>query len=202
MSSRRIAAVLWIATTLYWPMQVVVSRSWSTPYSWRDDVISALGAATCTDYCSPDHALMNGTFVVVGALTAGGAALLMPSVTGIARTGLALVAASGVATVAVGFLPLDVSPVPHAVAAQVHFGLQVAGMLALAGPLRRHHRGAYVFTLASVAVAAVGAVAFVTPGNWGLGAGVTERFALDTLNVWTIGMGALILGRSRARVGI
>lgn len=186
---------MWIATILYWPLQVLVSRSWTTPYSWRDDVISALGAATCTDYCSPDHVVMNATFVAVGGATAAGAALLVPRSRGVERTGWVLVALSGIATCAVGFLPLDVAPVPHAVAAQVHFGLQIAGMLCVAGPLARRHRVAAGFTVAVAATAVVGGVAFVTPGNWGLGAGVTERIALDTLNVWTIAMGVMVLGR-------
>ncbi|MBY6682139.1 MULTISPECIES: DUF998 domain-containing protein [unclassified Rhodococcus (in: high G+C Gram-positive bacteria)] len=193
MTLRRSVASLWIATVLYWPMQVIVSRSWTTPYSWRDDVISALGAATCTDYCSPDHVVMNATFVAVGGATAAGAALLVRPSVGIARTGWILVALSGLATCAVGFLPMDVAPVPHTVAAQVHFGLQLAGMLCVA---RSVGRVASRFTYACSAIAVVGGIAFLSPGKWGLGSGVTERLALDTLNVWTIGMGVLLLARS------
>ncbi|MGB6181773.1 MAG: DUF998 domain-containing protein, partial [Rhodococcus sp. (in: high G+C Gram-positive bacteria)] len=160
MTLRRSVASLWIATVLYWPMQVLVAQSWTTPYSWRDDVISALGAATCTDYCSPDHVIMNATFVAVGGATAVGAALLVRPSTGISRTGWVLVALSGLATCAVGFLPLDVSPIPHTIAAQVHFGLQVAGMLCVAAPLARRHRAASRFTLACSALAVVGGIAF------------------------------------------
>lgn len=193
MRLRRAVAALWVSTVLYWPAQVLVAKAWPTPYSWRDDVISALGAATCTEYCSPDHALMNATFVAVGALTAAGAAVLVPQTTGRDRAGWLLIAASGLATSAVGFLPMDVSPAPHNLAAQIHWALQVAGMIVLATGSAGRDRRALALAVACTAAAVIGGAAFLTPGTWGLGAGLSERIALDSLNVWTIGMGVLLL---------
>lgn len=193
MGLRRTVAALWVATVLYWPAQLLVSRSWPTPYSWRGDVISALGATTCTEYCSPDHAVMNATFVAVGALTAAGAAVLVPQTTGRDRAGWVLVAVSGLCTSAVGFLPMDVSPAAHNLAAQTHWALQVAGMVTLCAGAVGRDRRARVLTVACTAAAVIGGAAFLTPGTWGLGAGLSERVALDSLNVWTIGMGVLLL---------
>lgn len=193
MRLRRTVAALWVSTVLYWPAQVLVARAWPTPYSWRDDVISALGAATCTEYCSPDHGVMNATFVAVGVLTAAGAALLVPQTTGRDRTGWLLIAASGLATSAVGFLPLDVSSAAHNLAAQIHWTLQVAGMIVLATGSVGRDRRALGLAVACTAAAVIGGAAFLTPGTWGLGAGLSERIALDSLNVWTIGMGVLLL---------
>ncbi|MGN7134987.1 DUF998 domain-containing protein [Rhodococcoides corynebacterioides] len=193
MRLRRTVAALWVATVLYWPARVLVARSWPTPYSWRDDVISALGSTTCTEYCSPDHAVMNATFVAVGALTAAGAAVLAPQAAGRDRVGWVLVAVSGLATSAVGFLPMDVSPAAHNLAAQTHWALQVAGMIVLATGALGRDRRARALTVACTAAAVIGGAAFLTPGTWGLGAGLSERVALDSLNVWTIGMGVLLL---------
>jgi hypothetical membrane protein len=190
MKPRRAALSLWVATALYWPLQVVVASSWTTPYRVRDNLISDLGAVTCAKACSPDHAVMNATFVGVGAATAVGALLLArESARTVARWGYGLVAASGVATIVVGFVPLDTVPVLHASAAQVHFGLQVAGMIALAVDYRGSLRW---WTVACTAVSVVGGITFVAPGHWGIGAGYSERLALDTLNAWTIGAAALL----------
>ncbi|MGU3433067.1 DUF998 domain-containing protein [Actinomycetes bacterium M1A6_2h] len=194
MKPRRAALSLWVATALYWPMQVIVAQSWSTPYRIKDNLISDLGAVTCDKVCSPDHALMNATFVGVGAATAVGAVVLgWQSARSVARWGYGLVAASGVATIVVGFIPLDTISAAHASAAQVHFGLQVAGMIALAVEYRASLRW---WTIACTAVSVVGGIAFVAPGHWGIGAGYSERLALDTLNLWTIGA-ALLLALSR-----
>ncbi|SFA43923.1 Protein of unknown function [Rhodococcoides kroppenstedtii] len=193
MRLRRAVAALWVSTVLYWPAQVLVAKAWPTPYSWRDDVISALGAATCTEYCSPDHGVMNATFVAVGALTAAGAAVLVPQTTGRDRTGWLLIAASGLATSAVGFLPMDVSSAAHNLAAKIHWALQVAGMIVLATGSAGRDRRALALAVACTAAAVIGGAAFLTPGTWGLGAGLSERIALDSLNVWTIGMGVLLL---------
>ncbi|WP_083915555.1 DUF998 domain-containing protein [Demetria terragena] len=198
MTRRSVAALMWIVTIAYWPMQLVVARSWSTPYDWTEDVISALGATTCTEYCSPDHALMNATFIWVGILTTVGAILLAQNSFGIARTGYVLIAASGIATSAVGFLPVDVASGPHTIAAQLHFGTHLVGMICLARALSGPRR---YFTVGCIAVAIVGAIAFVTPGGWGLGSGLTERIALDTMRVWTIWFAAMLLHDERGALG-
>ncbi|WP_188546334.1 DUF998 domain-containing protein [Rhodococcoides trifolii] len=195
MKHRRAALALWVATVAYWPLQVLVASSWSVPYSIRDNVISDLGAVTCEKACSPDHALMNATFVGVGAATALGAVILgRQAARSVTRWGYGLVAASGVATIVVGFIPLDTIPVAHALAAQIHFGLQVAGMIVLA---IEYTGSLFWWTTVCAAVSVVGGIAFVSPGHWGLGAGYSERLALDTLNVWTIGA-ALLLARAPA----
>ena len=196
MKAKRLALGLWIGTIAYWPLQVLVARSWPEPYSIRDNLISDLGAVTCTEVCSPSHALMNATFIGVGGATAIGAAILGRQAAGsTARGGYVLVALSGLCTIAVGLLPLDRASTAHTISAQAHFGLQVAGMIALAVAYRHSRPGLATWSAAATVVSIVGGIAFVSEGYWGLGAGYSERIALDTLNVWTIGA-AIGLARS------
>lgn len=192
MTLRRSVASLWIATVLYWPMRVIVSRSWTTPYSWRDDVISALGAATCTDYCSPDHVVMNATFVAVGGATAAGAALLVrPRWASHGRGGSSW--RSPVSRRAPsGSSRWTSHRSPHRRGAGAL--RPAARRNAVCRKIRRSSRLAIHLRLQCDRRG--GRHRLPQPGKWGLGSGVTERLALDTLNVWTIGMGVLLLARS------
>ncbi|WP_407703881.1 DUF998 domain-containing protein [Streptomyces smaragdinus] len=61
----------------------IAESAWGRPYSWARNNISDLGNAHCAQQldpepryiCSPEHGLMNGSFVALGVLFVVGAAL-------------------------------------------------------------------------------------------------------------------------------
>ena len=82
-----VGGIAWIAATLqYFAAQGVAATAWHPPYSWSGNYISDLGNTACGPFavphgasmyvCSPRHALMNGSFVVLGALFVTGTLLL------------------------------------------------------------------------------------------------------------------------------
>src|SRR6476659_548997 len=85
--------------------QIIVQSAWTTPFSLTANYISDLGNTTCGPYpvgstmyvCSPWHAWMNASFILLGVIILVGAALIwraFPS--GQARTiGLVLLALAG-----------------------------------------------------------------------------------------------------------
>jgi NAD(P)-dependent dehydrogenase (short-subunit alcohol dehydrogenase family) len=79
--------LVWALGTLqYFVCQIVVAAAWPTPYSLHNNFISDLGNTMCGPFavshgvpievCSPEHAVMNASFVTAGILTMAGAVLL------------------------------------------------------------------------------------------------------------------------------
>ncbi len=167
-------AALWAVRPVYVAIELVVAGLTTGSYSIVDDTVSDLGALGCSaDFCSPAHALMNGTFVGVGALLAGGALLLAPR-TG--RSVTALLVVSGVSTVATGLAPVDVDPRLHALAATPLFVCQPLALVVLGRRLRASRPRTSTALVVIGAVTAAGAVGFIASGD--TGAGAWERLAL------------------------
>jgi hypothetical membrane protein len=164
-------------------VQLVIADRW-TGFDHAHDTISDLGTTA-----SPGHVLMNGTFVVVGAALAGGAALLS---TELGRLPAVLLLASGVGSLAVGLAPVDTAPVLHTAVALPVFVAQPLALLLLGARCRATALGGEL--LVAGAVAAAGAAAFgitlalETPG------GLVERVAL-----WTCHLGVGVLGYAQVR---
>jgi hypothetical membrane protein len=206
--SKRVGAVCWLLTVGYFAVQPVVAAAWDPAYSFTANTISDLGNARCGptgepwragDYlCSPRHALMNLTFILVGLCTLLGAVLLRrhwpPG--RLARSGLAMVGVSGVGAVLVGLAPGDVNMTLHLVGAGLQFPGAVGPLLlGLATPRpRRRERG---FSITAGVVGVVGCLLFASGLHLGLGVGGTERLGFDPLTVWTVVLGAAILWRAR-----
>jgi hypothetical membrane protein len=204
--SRRVqaGAWLWIAAVQFYVVQPVVAATWTSPYSLTLNYISDLGSTACVaataNYvavCSPWHALMNASFVLVGVTMAGGAVLASPAfLPGRLRTSAtALFILAGIGTVVVGLYPENDPRRYHYDGAAVNF---IAGNLALivyAAVTARAFRG---FRFASMFAGVVGLVstALVATGHFaGLGAGGIERLAAYPVSLWQIGAGIQILRR-------
>ena len=184
-------AALWAVRPVYVAIELTVAALTTGSYSIVDDTVSDLGALGCTDdYCSPAHALMNGTFGGVGLLLAGGALLLAPR-TG--RTVTALLVVSGLSSVATGLAPVDVDPRLHALAATPLFLCQPVGLFVLGRRLRATRPRTSTALLVTSVATGVGAVGFIVSGD--SGAGVWERLAL-----WPV-IGALAVAGAAAAVG-
>jgi hypothetical membrane protein len=202
--SRRVraGAWLWIAAVQFYVVQPIVAATWTSPYSLSLNYISDLGSTACVaasaNYvavCSPWHALMNASFVLVGITMSAGALLAWPAFARgrlrLCATGLFVLA--GIGTVVVGLYPENDPRRYHYDGAAVNF---IAGNLALivyAAVTSKALRG---FRFASVLAGIVGLVstAFVATGHFaGLGAGGIERVAAYPVSLWQIGAGIQIL---------
>ncbi|HWJ09402.1 MAG TPA: DUF998 domain-containing protein [Nocardioides sp.] len=155
--------------------EFLVAAATEGGYSFLSDSVSRLGEVGCAaDYCSPRHALMNGSFMVFGVLLAVGAVLL-------ARTlgpwATALLVVSGLSSVATGVAPLDRDATLHAIAAAPLFVAQPIALIVLGARLRKDRPRLAGALLAAGVVTATAAVLFVLSGD-GPASGALERLAL------------------------
>ena len=170
-----LGAVLFLLRPTYVATEYVTAAATTGGYSFVSDSVSRLGEVGCAAaYCSPRHEVMNGSFMVYGAMLAGGALLLArplgPWVTG-------LLVVSGVSSYATGLAPLDQDAALHAMAATPLFVAQPLALLLLGARLRRVQPRLGAALLATGAVTAAAAVGFVLSGD-GQSAGALERLAL------------------------
>ncbi|MDN4173172.1 DUF998 domain-containing protein [Nocardioides sp. SOB77] len=171
----RWGALALLVRPAYVAAELFVAAGTTGDYSLLGDSISRLGESGCSAaYCSPRHDLMNGAFVVSGALLAGGAALLGRAL-GPWVSGLLVV--SGLSSVATGLAPLDEDVTLHVVAAAPLFVAQPVALVALGVRLHADSpRLARALVATGVVTGAAGA-AFVLVGE-GPASGALERLAL------------------------
>ncbi|MFF7128219.1 DUF998 domain-containing protein [Streptomyces sp. NPDC008240] len=188
----------------FFVLQGVVGSAWARPYSWARNNISDLGNAHCAwqpdpeprYVCSPEHALMNVSFVTLGVLFAAGVLLTGVLLTGaLWRRGAAatasrlLLAGAGAGFVLAGLAPADMHENQHVLGALLimatgNLGLLLSGAaLDLPRPLRWGSG-----LLGAVALAAF--VLFLSHHYLGLGMGGMERVAAFPLLVWAAALGA------------
>ena len=210
-----LGAVAWVSSIQFFVTQWVVQSAWTAPFSLARNYISDLGNTTCGPFpsgpgmlvCSPWHAGMNASFVVVGLTVVLGAALLRDAFrpTRLSWWGLALVAFAGLGFVLVGLFPEDVSFPPHRLGAALQFICGNLGQVVLgaAMPGFRRGKGWAVYSIASGLVGMSATALFASGHSLGLGIGGMERLAAYPLPVWTIVMGIAVIRRARpARNGV
>jgi hypothetical membrane protein len=171
----RLGALVLLLRPTYVATEVVTAAATTGGYSFVSDSVSRLGEVGCTAaYCSPRHEVMNGAFVGYGLALAGGALLLArplgPWVT-------ALLVVSGLSSYATGLAPLDQDATLHALAATPLFVAQPLALLLLGRRVRPDRPRLGTALLATGALTAAAAVAFVLSGD-GAAAGALERAAL------------------------
>jgi len=76
-----VGPIFWIASLQFFVVQVVVRMAWNTPFSLTQNTISDLGNTACGVYagryvCSPLHAWMNISLIVLGITMAIGSILI------------------------------------------------------------------------------------------------------------------------------
>src|ERR1700692_2533414 len=86
----RFGPSLYLSSLQYFVVQLVVSLRWSAAYSVQHDTISDLGNTVCGPFngryvCSPLHALMNVSFLVLGVTMIVGSIVLRQSLSTRAR---------------------------------------------------------------------------------------------------------------------
>ena len=198
--STRLGALLWILAVQFFIAQVVAASAWKAPFNLSVRNISDLGNTACaadpSGICSPWHAVMNASFVLIGVTMAAGAfaarAAFLPGWRRGAAIGLFTIA--GVGVILVGFYPENEDSTRHVLGAAVNFltgnlALMLFG-LALPEPGRRG------LTWFSVVVGAIGLAASVLFGrgvDFGIGRGAMERVAAYPMAIWQITAGIVLM---------
>jgi hypothetical membrane protein len=198
-------AVVWMLAIQFFIAQIIVQAAWMTPFSLTANYISDLGNTACGPYpvasnmyvCSPWHAWMNASFVMLGVIILVGAALIYPAFpAGRVRTvGLVLLALAGPGEILVGLFPENVNITPHSIGAAAHFisgnlGIVVLG-IAIAVTRRQTPLAVYSIILGSVGLLAT--ALFVSGHYLGTGIGGMERIAAYPLPLWLIMVGVWLL---------
>jgi hypothetical membrane protein len=205
-----LGGLAWLVGTLqYIVCQFVVAAAWPTPYSLHNNFISDLGNTVCGPFavprgtpiqvCSPEHAVMNVSFVAIGVLTLVGAVLLRrfwPSGT-LGTTGVVLLVVAGLGKIVVGLVPENTDIGLHLLGA---FNIPVASVaiLLLSIAIRRVSPALAVAGIVLAVLGLVGtvlsAVGQFSPALYlGLGVGGSERLAGYPGNLWMLIIGVLAL---------
>jgi len=200
--ANRPGALLWASSVQFFIAQAVAQSAWTTPFSLRWNFISDLGNTACAPYppgsqtfvCSPWHALMNGSFLMLALTILPGTLLLRRAFPpgALARAGLVLVALAGAGYALVGVFPENVNLPPHKLGAAVQFvgGNLGIAMLGLAMIRARARPGMAAWFGVSGAAGLVATALLVSGRFLGLGIGGMERIAAYPLPVALILAGA------------
>lgn len=185
----------------YFITQLVVAAAWKLPYSLAQNTISDLGNTTCGLYggrpvCSPRHALMNASFVVLGCTMMAGASLIYrefkqgrPAI-----TGFTFMALAGLGTVLVGLFPENTVGALHEIGAGLPFFIGNLGEVIL-GVSLDIPKSLRLYTVASGAISLL-ALGLLLSGHYlGLGEGGMERVVAYPQTVWLVVFG-LYMSRS------
>lgn len=194
---------MWVVRPAYFAAEIAVAAASTARYSFVDNTISDLGAVECTSIqrfgdavpvCSPAHDLLNGSFIVFGALMALGAVLLHGRFGRgwLALMLTALLVVSGLSSIATGLTPLDVYRDGHVLAAGPLFVAQPIALIVLGLLLRPRRPGTGSVLIATGVLCGVAAGAFIGIDH---AVGVTERIAL-----WPVFVALAVVGAQELRV--
>jgi hypothetical membrane protein len=196
-----LGACVWIFAVQFFVTQAVVQSAWVTPFSLTQNFISDLGNTTCGFYpkdsdmyvCSPWHARMNASFILLGLTILIGGALLRSAFPPqrSRAAGLLMLALAGAGIIAVGLFPEDTNIAYHRLGAAAHFVLGNLAMAALGISwwAARRRAGLAAYSIASGVVGLLATALFITEHYLGLGIGGMERLAAYPLPVWLIVIG-------------
>ncbi|MCX4911207.1 DUF998 domain-containing protein [Streptomyces sp. NBC_00878] len=209
-----LGAVVLVVNAVQWVVaEAITAAAWtSPPYSYARNYISDLGVADCgtrfqgRELCSPDHALMNTSFMLEGILFATGVLLLAGLVEGRARRVIiALALAHGVGMVLIGLFHGTADGPAFGTALHVGgagIGILCANTLAiLAGALRGLGLPT-AYRIFSVTVGALGLVSVALVGVSVSTAGAFERGSVYSWLLWSVVTGALLLARHQHRPAV
>jgi hypothetical membrane protein len=186
-----IGPLVWALSVQYFVVQFIAARAWHTPFSLSRNVISDLGNTACGQYaqryvCSPQHGLMNASFILLGLTMALGSLLIYQEFvrSRASLVGFSLMAVSGAGTLLVGLFPENTIKLLHALGASLTFGLGNLSMVVLALALQRVRPSFRVYTFISGVVALTAFVLFASHHYLGLGQGGMERLVSYPQTLW------------------
>jgi hypothetical membrane protein len=199
---------IWFLSVQYFIVQVIVASAWSNPgYSWLHNTISDLGNTSCgvtsgRQICSPEHTLMNISFVTLGIIMATGSLLIyqefrekFASLLGFSFMGIA-----GFGAVLVGIFPENTVSALHFIGALLAFLLGNVSMIILSGSLIGVNGTFRAYTLISGLIGLIALPFFMTHTYLGLGIGGMERIAAYPEVIWLIFFGLYMSGSHYRRL--
>jgi hypothetical membrane protein len=209
--SVRLGAAVWILAIQFFIAQFVVQSAWTTPFSLTKNYISDLGNTVCGPdpahlsmyICSPWHAWMNASFILLGLTAFLGAVLIRGAFRGrMWVAGLSLVALAGLGLIVVGLFPENVNIEAHKIGAGGEFVSGNLGLVALGAAmvLATSWSVLAVYSIASGVVGLLATVLFVSDQYLGAGVGGMERLAAYPLPLWLVVAGSYFL-RNGQRLG-
>ncbi|MGZ4623439.1 MAG: DUF998 domain-containing protein [Blastococcus sp.] len=188
----RAGACAWLLTLQFFVVESVAAARVPSGYSRAANTISDLGKTT-----SPDHRLMNASFLVQAVLIVIGAVLLRHALRGRAtRVAPALLTLAAAGVLIVGIFPSDGYKTVHATGAVLYLAGSGIGLIALAYGVRPRSEllGSTLALLGLIGTAMT--VFFVSAVTQLLGVGGTERAAGYMLPV-----GLAVAGAALWRMG-
>ena len=203
--SIRIGAAVWLLAIQFFISQFVVQSAWTTPFSVTENYISDLGNTACGPYpagsrmyvCSPWHALMNASFIILGLTILLGAVLIRGAFRPgrMRAVGLSLVVLAGLGLIAVGLFPENINIAAHRIGAGVQFISGNVGLVVLGALTLQANRPAAmaIYSIASGVVGLLATVLLVSEQYLGAGIGGMERFAAYPLPLWLMVAGTYFL---------
>ncbi|MFF3392425.1 DUF998 domain-containing protein [Streptomyces sp. NPDC002669] len=208
-----IGYLAWIVGVVqFFVVHGIAESAWAKPaYSWARNNISDLGNAHCAMQsepepryiCSPEHGLMNFSFVtlglllVVGVVLTGGA-LWRGGAAGVVARLLLVGAGAGFALA--GLAPADVDENQHVLGALLIMAVGNIGLVLAAFCLRGRVPAPLRWATGLLGVTAITALGlFLSHRYLGLGMGGMERVAAFPLLVWALGAGVFGLVRPAGR---
>jgi hypothetical membrane protein len=192
---RLVGPLAFVSGIQYFVVQLVVGLRFSPGYSLATNTISDLGNTSCSRFngrlvCSPLHALMNGSFIVLGLAMVVGSYLLLgqyPKSRG-TTIGLGLFALGGLGALLVGFFPENTVPALHGLGAALPFLFGNAGLVILGRSMRASQPvRALTFLTGAISLLALGVY---VSGHYGpFGEGGLERVVAYPQTLWMIAIG-------------
>lgn len=179
----------------YFVVQLLVGLRFSPGYSVANNTISDLGNTSCSRFnarlvCSPLHALMNGSFIVLGLTMVAGCYLLVgrfPRTRG-TTIGFGLFALGGLGAILVGLFPENTVPALHGLGAALPFFFGNAGLVILGGSMVAS-RPVRALTVLAGAISLVALGVYVSGHFGALGEGGLERVVAYPQTIWMIAIG-------------
>lgn len=198
----RIGYSAWIVGVVqFFVIHGIAESAWTRPYSWARNNISDLGNAHCAlqsepaprYICSPEHGLMNASFITLGALLVVGVALIggvlwrRGPAAAMARL---LLAGAGVGFVLAGLAPADINENQHALGALLIMATGNTGLFLAGFGLAKHVPAPLRWGTSLLGVTAITAFGlFLSHHYLGLGMGGMERVAALPLLFWVLAVG-------------
>ena len=193
-----VGPAFWIASIQFFITMLLVALAWPTHYSFLNNTISDLGNTACGVYngryvCSPQHAWMNASFIVLGITMVAGSTLIYREFkkSRASAAGFSFMALGGVGTIIVGIFAENTISSLHVFGATLPFVIGNLALLVLGfsldipKPLR-------IYTILSGFVSLAASLLFTTHHYLGFGVGGMERLAANLQTVWLIVFGLYI----------
>lgn len=198
------AIVLIVAVVQFVVAMVITQIGYGATYSLSQNYISDLGAVHCSTFagthgyagryvCSPWHDVFNISAILLGLLVVLATILIRTAfrARGSRTVGLALLAASGLGAVGVGFAPEDVNLTVHLASAGVAFAGGGLALIVLGFAMFRDTRwdGFRAYSVLSGFIGLIAIILFESGTTLGLGPGGMERLIIAPVLLWAVVVG-------------